>query len=66
MTGRLFAVILTFSLLLAACETVTPASLLRDDRLVTYFDGYAESPAGSWNVGSQVLGKSITTTGSIK
>lgn len=47
-------------------ETVTPASLLRDDRLVTYYDGYAESPAGSWNVGSQALGRSIITTGSDK
>jgi hypothetical protein len=52
-------------------ETVTPASLLRDDRLVTYFDGYADSHAGSWNVGSRnvgswALGSSITTTGSVK
>jgi hypothetical protein len=47
-------------------ETVTPASLLRDDKLVTYFDGYAESHAGSWNIGSQALGRSVITTGSVK
>lgn len=42
-------------------ETVTPASLLRDDRLAAYFDGYADSPAGS-----HALGKSHTKTGSDK
>ncbi|HZW24288.1 MAG TPA: YebB family permuted papain-like enzyme [Gallionella sp.] len=47
-------------------ETVTPASLLRDDRLEAYFDGYADGTAGSWNVGSRESGKSVITTGSIK
>lgn len=32
-------------------ETVTPASLLRDDRLVVYFDGYAASRFDSGIVG---------------
>ena len=34
-------------------ETVTPASLLRDDRLVVYFDGYADNRAGSSIVDSR-------------